>query len=291
MISMAKVYQGNQGYACTIGYNSEVDYLNMAYLQALSIKTTQKKITNYAVIVDEKTNQSIESKHREVFDQIIVMPDTWSFAKEWQIRNYSPWKRTIKLDADLILTNSIDDWWDYFNSYSLLFPTIVESYKGTPITSRWHRRLFDDNQLPNIYTAFYYFKDDPNSADFFETVKKVSEKWNWVASEFLIKNSDKTPRDDEIFSIAAEIYGIENCTIPDSVYPRFVHMKEVLNELPGEKPWNEQIHFENNNGEIWVGHHLQRLPFHYCSKNFAKQEVIEQYERYYRKLYQSTATV
>lgn len=288
MINLAKEYAGSQGYVSKIGFNEHVDYLNLAYLQALSIKTTQSRIKNYAVLIDEKLNQQLEEKHRKVFDEVVVIPEEWSFAREWQVRNYSPWRKTVKLDADLIMSRDISHWWDYFDQWSLLFTTTVENYKGDEITSRWHRKLFDVNSLPNIYTAFYYFKDDLKTADFFALVRDISNDWNWFAKEFLIKNSDPTPRDDEIFSIAAGIFGEENCTLPNAAFPRFVHLKEALNDLPNSLPWHQQLHYENNNNEIWIGNYLQYLPVHYCDKNFATQDVIEKYEQNYRKLFRST---
>lgn len=51
-------HKEQQGFL-TVATNSEdVDYLNLAYLQALNIKATQK-IKSYAVIVDSETNKKI----------------------------------------------------------------------------------------------------------------------------------------------------------------------------------------------------------------------------------------
>ena len=289
MINLAKEYVGNQGYLCKIGYNRDVDYLQMAYLQALSIKTTQKTIKNYAVIVDQKINNLLEEKHRKLFDSVVVIDEDWSFKNEWKIRNYSPWKKTIKLDADLIFTRDISHWWEYFSQWSLLFTNTVEDYKHRVIKSRWHRKLFDANTLPDIYTAFFYFKDDIETAEFFKLVKEIGDDWEWFAKEFLIKNTNPLPRDDEIFSIAAEIYGTEKCILPGASFPKFVHMKEALNELVIGTPWHEQIHFENNNNQIWIGNYLQHLPFHYCSKTFVSQELVKIYEQNHRKLMESVS--
>lgn len=286
-INMVKQYSGNRGFVTTVANNQEVDYLQQAYLQALSIKTTQTGENNYAVIVDKQTADRIEPKHEQLFDVIVVDPEPWSFAQEWRVRNLSPWKRSIKLDADMIFVNDIGHWWNSFENWRVLLTTTVEDYRGKPITSRWHRELFDINHLPNIYTAFYYFRDGPESAEFFELCAEISLNWNWFANEFLIKNDNLNPRDDEIFAIAAEIYGVERCTLPDAAYPRFVHFKEPLNSLPIGKPWHDQLHVEYNE-ELWIGHHPQRLPLHYTSKTFATKELINQYEQNYRKLMAST---
>jgi hypothetical protein len=288
MINMVKEYTGDRGFTARIGYSETVDYLELAYLQALSIKTTQKNYNQYAVLVDEKTNQKITDKHLSVFDCVVVVPGDWSFAKEWEVRNYSPWKRTIKVDVDLLFVSDITSWWHSFEQWKkqVVLTSTVETYRNEVIVGRWHRQLFDENLLPDIYTALYYFKDGVDSAEFFSLCESISNNWQWFAEEFLIKNSNPAPRDDEIFAIAAEIYGTERCTVPGAAYPRFVHFKEPLNEMPASKPWHDQIPVEFN-PELWIGHYPQRLPLHYCSKSFAKKETIEHYEQNYRKLLNS----
>lgn len=285
MINMVKEYAGDRGFTATVGYSDSVDYLELAYLQALSIKTTQKSINQYALLVDEKTNSLITHKHRAVFDQIVVVPGVWNFAREWEVRNYSPWKRTIKVDVDVLFVNDIAHWWNSFEQWrkQVMLTCTVETFRSEVITDRWHRQLFDQNLLPDVYTALYYFKDGVDSAEFFSLCEMISNNWQWFAEEFLVKNSNPNPRDDEIFAIAAEIYGTERCTVPDAAYPRFVHFKEPLNQLPATQPWHKQLHVEFN-PELWIGHYPQRLPVHYSSKSFANEEIIEHYEQNYRKL-------
>lgn len=280
------MYSGNRGYTATVAHSESCDYLEMAYAQALSIKTTQNQIHNYAVIVDSTTNNRLESKHREIFDEIVVLEGEWDFSREWEIRNLSPWRRTVKVDVDILFTDCVDHWWDLLESHRILFTSTVENYKGEVIHQRYHRRQFDQNSLPDIYTAFYYFRDCVESAEFFEIAKSVSENWSWFAKDFLTLDNHK-PQDDEIFSVAAKIYGISKCTLPGSQVPRFVHLREILNDLPDEIPWHQQIYFELNQ-KTWIGHYPQSLPLHYCSKKFINKEIINEYEQHYRELFQST---
>lgn len=283
MINMVKEYADNRGFVCT-ACGSE--YLKMAYLQALSIKITQQQTTNYAVIVDQATASMIDDHHRQVFDQIITIDGAWGFDREWEVRNLTPWKKTIKIDADMLFVSDISHWWSSFEQWKILLTNTVENYQSEIVIDRWHRRLFDKNHLPDIYTAFYYFEDSVVSAEFFEICGEISKNWSWFAKEFLINNTDQSPRDDEIFAIAAEIFGIERCTLPDAAYPRFVHLKEPLNYLPNEIPWTEQLHVEFND-HVWIGHYPQRLPIHYIHSCFANKETIQHYEQNYRKLISS----
>ena len=284
MINMVKEYSGDRGFVSTAAGKQ---YLDMAYLQALSIKTSQSTENKYAVIVDELTRELIEPKHLQVFDTVVTMSGIWSFDREWEVRNLTPWKKTVKVDVDILFVNDIGLWWQTFENWKLLFTTTIENYQGSVITDRWHRRLFDHNKLPDVYTALYYFEDSVESAEFFQCCADVSENWNWFAKDFLIKNNNTAPRDDEIFSIAAQIHGIERCTLPGAAHPRFVHFKEPLNYLPPSKPWHEQLHVEFND-ELWIGHYPQRLPIHYINESFVTEELIDYYEQNHRKSLGST---
>ena len=49
----------NAGYICIAQNSNTVDYLQMAYLQALSCKLTQTKNANFSIIVDTETSEQI----------------------------------------------------------------------------------------------------------------------------------------------------------------------------------------------------------------------------------------
>jgi len=52
----------------TFAVNSkETDYLRLAYMQALTVKHTQKN-NRYAVVVDSATAELKNDKHKKVFD-------------------------------------------------------------------------------------------------------------------------------------------------------------------------------------------------------------------------------
>ena len=107
-----------RGYLTFVQNSGSVDYLTMAYVQALSIKTTQT-INNYSIVVDSATQQLITDQQRQVFDHIIPMPgtdesinDKWKLKNEWKALLASPYNETIKVEADMLFTSSVDHWWD-----------------------------------------------------------------------------------------------------------------------------------------------------------------------------------
>ena len=82
------------------------DYLEMAYLQALSIKLVMPD-ARYCVAVDSDTQDLITDKQSQVFDYVRTVPDTdWPMEREPDLFSSSPFKETIKEKEDLLV---IDD--------------------------------------------------------------------------------------------------------------------------------------------------------------------------------------
>ena len=95
-------FQEQQGYFTFAQNTDTVNYLELAYVQALSIKSTQT-INKYAVAVDAKTRESVTERHQAVFDYIIDITNdynapnsSWRLANEWQAWWLTPFKETIK---------------------------------------------------------------------------------------------------------------------------------------------------------------------------------------------------
>ena len=105
------------GYVTIAQNNSTTDYLELAYLQALSIKLTQKKYTNYSVLVDQTTREAMKDKYLDVFDQVIDLQqddsvdDEWKLANEWQVGVLTPYRETVKIESDILVTANLDHWW------------------------------------------------------------------------------------------------------------------------------------------------------------------------------------
>lgn len=273
-------FKGEQGY---ITFALGKDYAKLAYAQALSIKSTQK-INNYAVVTDKETATEFE-KFSKIFDHVITIdytPVDWDMSQHWRIFYLTPWRETVMLDADMIFTKSVDHWWDALRLKEICLTKNVKDFRETTITSRNHRKLFDENLLPDVYAGFVYFRYTHIAMEFFLLIKEITEKWDWIANDHLIKNEDKRVRLDELFSIATRIFGIQNVTLPISI-PTFIHGKGGLWGLSEQQPWYEQLFTELNEENLLIGHYPQRLPFHYHHKEWITEDVIKQLERNYKK--------
>ena len=122
-----------QGFVTFAQNTPDVDYLELAYLQALNIKATQQH-SSYAVIVDAATMETVNEVHRNTFDYIIPLTVDYNdptsnrkFANEWQVFYQTPFKETIKLESDLLFTRSIDHWWTAFRLRDVCLSTDARS--------------------------------------------------------------------------------------------------------------------------------------------------------------------
>ena len=153
-----------KGYLVIAQNNSSEDYIRQAYALALSIKNTQE-INNFAIAVAPDAVKSIPEKYRSVFDYVVEIPwvdhatnSDWKIENKWKYYYMSPFDETVMLDTDMIFTSDISFWWDYLAEKEAWFTTNVKTYRGTDVTSDYYRKTFTSNKLPNIYTAFAYFK-------------------------------------------------------------------------------------------------------------------------------------
>ena len=112
-------HKEQQGFVTFAINSTETDYLELAYLQCLNVKATQRH-NSYAVLVDTETMKQVTDQHRAVFDYVVELDNVtsenkdgsvYAWSKEPDIFRKTPFKETIKLEADLLFTRSIDHYW------------------------------------------------------------------------------------------------------------------------------------------------------------------------------------
>lgn len=278
-------HKEQQGFVTFAQNTKEVDYLELAYVQALNIKATQEN-NRYAVIVDAATKEKVSEKHHSVFDYIIDLPhdyndpsSTWKLANEWQVFGLTPFKETIKLEADLLFTRSIDHWWTAFRLKNMVLATGCRNYQGVQSRIRKYRQFFDDNHLPDVYNGLMYFRYSREVVDFHRTVGVLMSHWSEVSSMLLNYREDtQYPSTDVLYAVAAMIVGVENCTMPSMDFINFVHMKPAINQLPETESVSSAYLTEFDQGMIRINNVNQLSPLHYHEKDFVTEEMREWYE-------------
>jgi hypothetical protein len=264
--------------------SSTVDYLELAYLQALNCRSTHPEF-KYAVIVDHPTSQVVQDKHRQVFDHIIQKPldTTNAMNNEWQAYWHTPFFETIKLEADLLFTRNIAHWLPALRMKEVVLSTGCRNYKDQLSGVRNYRRFIDDNDLPDVYNGLMYFRKGAKAEEFFTLAKNLYFNWKTVTESVLLNYREDQLSTDIHYAVTAQVFGREHCTLPLD-YINFVHMKPAVNNFSTERAWFETVMHERDGDMIRINNLNQYHPVHYYDKNYATAELIKYYEQRTRVL-------
>ena len=169
--------------------------------------------------------------------------DVGGFANDWQMFKASPYRQTIKLEADMICAGPIDHWWTLFEKRDVVISQGARTFYDEPAQSRYYRKIFDQNNLPDVYNAITYWRLSTTAKDFFDLVRAIFE--NWTEYKKLLKFPDDNPTTDVVYAMAAQIIGPELVTLPIGLGPTIVHMKRHINPIQTEN-WTRELVWENN---------------------------------------------
>lgn len=266
-----------RGYLILAHNNGQDDYVACARALAKSLRYWMPDCKICLVTDSAETDP--------VFDIVKLFPygdqasDTqWKLANDWQAFHASPFRETIKLEADMIITGNIDHWWAWFEHRDVVVSQGMRNHLNTESTTRAYRRLFDDNDLPDVYNAITYWRLSKTAAEFFELVKRFFQHWETVRKT--LKYCDSVPANtDMIYAMVAKYMGAELVTLPGA-WPQMIHMKPAVNFLKTDaRPWCDEFVWELVDGHIRINTIEQQWPLHYHEKTFAKE-----LENYYDKL-------
>ena len=122
------------------------------------------------------TNEQIELPE---FDHVITLPhgDQGGYANDWQVFEASPYRETVKLEADMVLASGFDHWWTMFEHRDVVVSQGCRDYYDNISTSRHYRKFIDENQLPDVYNAITYWRLSKTAQEFFDLVRSIFEHW------------------------------------------------------------------------------------------------------------------
>jgi hypothetical protein len=262
----------DQGFVTIAQNTPHTDYLRLAMLQAMSIKIVMPG-AKYAVLVDTATYAAITSQHLQVFDHVICMPEDhavtqdWKLANEWQTLALTPFRETIKLESDILFTTSVSHWWPALRLRNVVLSTGCWDYLNRKATSCRYREVFRDNHLPDVYSGIHYMRYSAEAYEFYRLVKQCWQQWPQIAAT--LKNCKHLePTTDLVFAVAAQIFGVERCTVPTCDFIAFVHMKNAINGWPEALPWCDMVHSEITAPHVRINGILQTRPLHYQVKDW-----------------------
>lgn len=283
----------NFGYLIIVSHSPNADYHTMAEVLALSIKRTQKKgYDNVAIVTDDK-NQFHRLENNWIYDRVIF----WDKEKHWDGRSWmdqlTPFDNTICLDADMIFTRDYSQWVDYACScHDLLIAHGAFTYKNTRITSDFYRKIFTTNNLPDVYSAYTFWKSNNSVVkEFFSLARYILKNPNEFSNLFLDKKHNFVLGTDEAFSLSAKLLGIENEIISKTSFPRIVHMKPRLQQCEelGEK-WSNRLSFNiDEDLNVRIDNFLQENILHYVEKDIVNRDTVDKYISVMKKGFKSVS--
>lgn len=268
-----------KGYVILAQNNGTTDYIKQAYLLAVSIKRTQR-VKRVSLI----TNDTVPEEYLGVFDKIIPIPfgdhatgSKWKIENRWKVYHASPYYETIVFDADMIVLDNLDSCWNFAEFRDLCFTSRVYNYKGQRVTDTTYRRMFIENELPNLYSGMFYFKKTPVAEAFFKLLEFITYNWERVFFEIAPKSPQGFFSIDVAAAIAVKILGIDDIvTHPNSPFT-FIHMKPALQ---GWSPVPESCYTRvptqfNTKKQLFIGNYLQTGVFHYVDDSFLTSKMVE----------------
>ena len=231
--------QSERGYLVVAQNIGAVDYIACASQLARSIRHFHPDAEICLLTDSESSDLNIFDHHRTFTSPLSANP----YANDWQVFGASPFRQTIKLEADMIIASEIDHWWTMVEHRDVVISTGARDFYDQPATSRFYRKVFDTNNLPDVYNAITYWRLSQTAQEFFGLVRRIFE--NWAEYRTLLKFPDEVPSTDLVYAMAAQIIGPELVTMPFAAYPRIVHMKRHM--IPTQsQDWTQELTWESN---------------------------------------------
>lgn len=275
----------SKGYVILAQNSGSTDYISMAAACAFSIKATQTEVNNVTLITD--VLDAVPYHCRDIFDKILpiqwyddALNSEWKIENRWKLYHQTPYEETVILDSDMLFLSDISNWWNYMGkNFDLLITDKVFTYRNELITDSYYRKTFRDNNLPNCYSAFTYFKKSQLAEEFWNLVEIIVKNWKEFYQIFITEARPKHLSIDVVFALAVKIMGIEDQVFSSFDYPTFTHMKSK------DQKWKEASDswldhagaYMNEQCQLKIGNYQQTGIFHYTEKQFFNEGIITNY--------------
>jgi len=254
--------QAEQGYLILAINRPDCDYVSMARRLAASIRQWHPEVNIALMAVDH--DQYPEFTHHVVLEPTELSGNP--YAVDPKVFYYTPFRETVKLEADMIMAGPCDHWWTMFRHRDVVVSTGCRTWLDQPSEARDYRKIFDANDLPDVYNAITYWRRSSSAKQFFDLAQDIFDRWELYARTIRFPESD--PSTDVVYAMAAKLIGAELVTMPFASYPRIVHMK-AAHAKTQRQTWCEELVWETDPLRIQTV--AQWGAFHYNVKDWQPQ--------------------
>ena len=266
-----------QGFFVVAQNSLDCDYIKQAYYLAKSIERSQSTVKSISLM----TNNTVPAEYVSAFDKIIKIPfedhalnSEWKVQNRWKAYHATPYDETILLDADMLILSDLDYVWKKLENNNLYFTSQVKNFRGDILVDKVYRKTFIENDLPNLYSGFCYFKKSSESLEFWKLVELITYNWEKFYGEFSPKNYQKFYSLDVTISIAAKFLGLEHCFDNNQICS-FTHMKSLIQGWNSVHPdWTKVAQVEIIDADtIYINQFKQAGVLHYVENSFLEDYI------------------
>ena len=245
-----------QGYVVLAVNTATVDYVRCAAMLVQSLKT-QHPDARVCLITDQPVEDPL-------FDYVHLLPAVSdnAYANDAAVFQLTPFRETIKLEADMLIASPISHWWQLFRHRDVVISTGCRNWHGDVSAVRHYRQVFDQNHLPDVYNAIIYWRLSETAKEFFDLVRDIFANWEHVRT--LIKFAPVLADTDLVYALAAQIMGEHRVTMPFVTYPQIVHMKS--HHAGTTDRWTQELTWEHD--PLRINTVAQWGAFHYHIKEW-----------------------
>lgn len=258
-----------RGYLVVAVNTDTVDYVSCARRLAASVKAWHPQ-ESFCLVTDDVDQAAPE------FDIVLPLPfgdqavnSQWRLENDWQAGWCSPYRQTIKLESDMICSGPIDHWWSMLSHREVVISTGCLDFYGAVSDSRFYRKTFDNNHLPDVYSAITYWRLGHTAREFWRWVRQIFTNWNEFKT--LLKFPDSVPTTDLVYAMTANIVGVDKVTLPFASYPRIVHMKKHIQPTHSVN-WTQDLVHEFQDNRFLINTITQQGMVHYHVKDWNPYE-------------------
>jgi hypothetical protein len=282
---VSRTFKRDRGFL-TVAQNGEHDFLRLAYILGLSLKSSQKD-AHLSVMVSPK--MKVPKAYRDVFDEIIDIPwidsastSSKKIENDWKTYHITPYRETIRLDADMIVTQSIDHWWDILEGRDLTLCGNARNLRGEPLGISDTHGIIRKCGLPIVHPSIVHFRYSDTALAYFQLLETIFANYDRFSFEMMDDSRPKGINRDVCYAIAAKLSDDVGECFHHVGIPSFVSMKRDLQgwtSIPSER-WTDDISMTvTPEGRLKIGNYIQSLPVNYDIKDAFTDDDIDLLKR------------
>jgi hypothetical protein len=259
--------------------------IDSAILTALSIKISQGKYNDVALLTDNKTkftpfyydDDKIDKEYR-IFDKIIEFPFSSKSVPElqigniWQAIHATPFEETIFCNNDIIFFRDLYSEFEYMSYFNLLFPENTLDFNLEKQT--YIKKHIKECNLPNISCDMFYFKKTGKSIyEFFNMLEIISKNWREIYYDIMKSYRPEVQDINTNVSIAMRLSCYD---LLRNIYTN------KLNYINPARGWTEQNnYFLDDKCSLKIENYATQFPLKINDKTFITDETLNTYRTEY----------